>query len=415
MTKTNVLSLSSVPANEPKRKGSCLMKRLAQTLLTLATVAYLAPSQAYFVANLGSAKELNTDATTHILVSGRGENLGRQPQMSALGLAARIREAHPDEQIVLMSVFEDKGNRETLEKLGVRIVKVDERVTFNTSSIMPELLKFKKIASLQFFGHNSPTLVTQSEGKGQRFDFRSSKVSALKGHFAKDAYIFIHGCNGGWILAPMLSKLFGIPAAGAFTGTRFERLHDDQNFYVASDEKAPTPNWARVNEVSYETKRSCSGGGCLRMRPANSPYKGHWGDLRAGGLGFYKFFCVGLEQSTCDRVMAKSLLNSLTVKDVSRVSTRNAFIEAAKDFVCPPSKDRSVSNDCARAMDEALVSGAKTYSSFIASPTIQCSFTSCEVKFACTDESCQLENQTKGKSTTQANEFLAYVRGFEQL
>lgn len=392
------------------------MKKSISALLVLAALlSFPAAAEAYFVASLNGSAAVSPNASTHILVSGFGDNLGRQPQMSALGIAARIREAHPNEQVILMSVFEDDTNKAALEKMGAKFLDVNEQVHFNTNSIMPELLKFKSIASLQFFGHNSPTLGTQTEGKGQRFDFRSRSVQQLKGHFAKDGYVFIHGCNGGWILAPMLSKMLGVPAAGAFTGTRFERLHEDQNFYVASDDKAPTKAWARTNSTSFLADRSCSGGGCLRMRPANSPYKGHWGDLRVGGLGFYKFFCVGIEKSTCERVMARSLMNSLTTTDLTSTSTRADYIEAAKNFVCPPSKDRLVTNECHREMEKALSGGPKTYSSFIAGPPIQCSFTSCEVKFACTDVSCSLERLNKTPATTQVEEFLAYVRGFEAL
>jgi hypothetical protein len=394
---------------------SLKMKIALTVAATLALTALPKVAQAYFVATVNGSAEVSSSAPTHILVSGRGENLGTQPQMSALGVAARIRQAHPGEQVLLMSVFENDKNRKQLENLGVKFIKVDDKTTFNTSSIMPELLKFKKIASLHFFGHNSPTLGTQSDGLGQRFDFRSRKVADLKGHFTEDGYLFIHGCNGGWILAPMLSNLLSIPVAGAFTGTHFERLHEDQNFYVASDSRAPTPNWARGNQVSFDNERACSYGGCLRMRPTNSPYHGHWGNLRATGLGFYKFFCVGLAQAKCDRVMARSLLNSLTPANLSLRATRNQYIEAAKDFVCPPSRDRSVSNDCAKAMDRVLSGGEKTYSSFGKTPSLQCTFASCEAKFSCTDLTCTLERTGKTKATTQAEEFLAYVRGFDEL
>ncbi len=379
-----------------------------KSLLATATLTLLASptAHAYFVATPNA--NLDPAKPTHVLVSGRGQNLGRQAQLSALGVAARIQDN--GEQVVLISVFEDETNRQSLEAKGYRFLKVNDKVAFNTSSTMPELLKFAQMSSLQFFGHNSPSLGTQTDGPGERFDFRDGQVKKLKGHFTADGYVFIHGCNGGWLTAPALSRDLGVPAAGAFTGTHFERLHQDQNFYVADKTRVPNLNWATANSQSFEGIRDCSKGGCIRMRPGNGAYNAHWGNFTQGTLGFYKFFCATQTQAQCDRVMAMSLRNFLTT---TRAHTRNEFIESAKDFVCPPSKDRKLSKNCFEAMEQALTKGTRAYSSL--SNSIQCSFKSCEVKFTCTNESCSMTNSSPKQTTTQADEFLAYVRGFDQL
>ena len=379
-------------------------------------------AHAYFIATLNGASAIDQTQAVHVIISGRGQDLGRQPQISALGTAARIRQAHPTEQLVLISVFEDASNRKDLEAKGLKILKVNDAVPFNTSTLLPELLKFKQISSLHFFGHNSPSLGTQTDGPGQRFDFRERAVAKLAGHFAADGYVFIHGCNAGWIIAPLISQVLGVPVAGAFTETHFERLNADENFYVADRAQAPNLDWVKSNSQSFHEERACANGGCLRMRPANTPYIGHWGDLSNGGLGFYKFFCKTVSSAHCDRVMALSLINSLTTKDISKSSARDVFIEAAKDFVCPSSIDRELSNQCHQAMESALNGGAKTYSSFRAGPAIQCDFKSCAVKFTCTTSGgaagigeCSVERLSKASATTQTEEFLAYVRGFDQL
>lgn len=390
------------------------MKNFVQ-LLAVAAVS-LAPNfaHAYFIASLSGSAKIDVSKPTHILVSGRGQDLGRSPQMSALGTAARIRQTEPNAQVLLISVFEDPKNRESLTAKGAVFTKVNEDVAFNTSSLLPELLKFSKISSLHFFGHNSPTLGVQTDGPGARFDFREKRVAQLKGHFAPDAYMIVHGCNGGWYLAPMMSKALGIPVAGAFTGTHFERLHSDGHFYVSSANKAPSTEWAQSNTGSYDADRACLNGGCLRMRPANAPYDGHWGNLQAGALAFYKFFCVTNSQDDCDRAMAKSLLHSLTASNAA-LDDRGTFTAAAKDFVCPPSKDRALSDECGKAMQASLSGGSRTYTSLRAAPTLACSFKSCEVKFTCTDTSCSMERTTKQPATTQTDEFAAYLRGFDSL
>ena len=136
-------------------------------------------------------------------------------------------------------MIENDKNRAMLESRGYNILKVNDSKPFNTSSTMPELLKYKHISSLQFFGHNSPSLGTQTDGPGQRFDFRERQVAQLKGHFTPDGYVFIHGCNAGWLIAPHISQTLGVPTAGAFTGTNFERLNSDSHFYIADPGRRP--------------------------------------------------------------------------------------------------------------------------------------------------------------------------------
>lgn len=395
---------------------SCLFNFIVALFISLTPCL----ARAYFVASL-TGSHVDLVKPTHVLVSGRGQDLGRQPQMSALGVAARIRVADPGAQVVLLSVFEDATNRADLEAKGIEILKVDDTKPFNTSSAMSELLKFKSISSLQFFGHNSPTLGTQTDGPGERFDFREGQVRKLRGHFGADGYVFIHGCNAGWIIAPLLSTSLGVPTAGAFTGTHFERLHSDSNFYVADDTRAPTAAWAKANEGSFLAARACSNGGCLRMRPDNVAYNGHWGDFSGGALGFYKFFCATNTQAQCDRVMAKALANFLTTENLDARTSRAAFIEAAKDFICPSSKDRAISNACQDALDQALAGKLTAFSS-LRSPAVQCDFKSCAAKFTCTTEggaaglgACSVERLKTKQSTTQVDEFLAYVRGYDQL
>ena len=109
----------------------------------------------------------------------------------------------------------------------------------------------------------------------------------------------------------------------------------------------------------------------------------------------------------------KSIFFATHFLTTNRTQTRNEFIESAKDFVCATSKDRVVSDECQKAMETALAGGTKVYSSFGRSTAIQCDFKTCDAKLTCSDATCSVARKSTTASTTQAEEFLAYVRGFD--
>ena len=111
-----------------------------------------------------------------------------------------------------------------------------------------------------------------------RLSIKTIGIEKLKGHFSNDAYLFLHGCNTGFILAPFLSNLLNIPVAASLTSTDFQKLHSDGEFYLTAKGFSPNSDWAHRNKNSYNFETSCRYGKCLRLKPDNHPYIGYWGE-----------------------------------------------------------------------------------------------------------------------------------------
>lgn len=378
----------------------------------LAALGFTQGAFAYFVAVPADQSSLKFDQATRILVSGRGANLGMQPQLSALGRAQLYKRNFPGEQIVLISVLEDARNEAMLIKNGWVFI-VNNSQQFETDVASKEILKFQKIRSLEFFGHNSPSLGTQTDGLGFRFDFRKPVVASIASRFDKGAFAMIHGCNSGWILAQNLSKVWGIAVAGSFTGTRFEHLHSDGHFYVFDERKAPDTNWAKVNADLDGEK--CASGACMRMRPSYSHYNGKWGDFQGPLLHHYKFFCQ-LEETECEKRMAISLYGFLAEKSLKRTSSFADFKEVAQQYLCPVYKDRKITEDCIAQLNEIEVGrGKPTVSYVVGDEQLSCNLKSCTGVMTCDDHTCKINSRISKNSNTLAQEYLHLLNGFRAL
>jgi hypothetical protein len=387
-----------------------MMKSLFVFLL--AALGFSQVASAYFVAVPADQGPVKYGQTTRLLVSGRGATLGMQPQLSALGRGLLYKRNFPNEQLVLISVLEDAKNEAMLLKNGwVFIVRNDQK--FETDVAAKEILKFQKIRSLDFFGHNSPVLGTQTDGLGFRFDFRKPVVATIASHFEKGAYAMIHGCNSGWIIAQDLSKLWNIAVSGSFTGTRFERLHSDGHFYVFEDRKAPDNNWALIN-ADLDGER-CAAGACMRMRPSYSHYNGKWGDFEGPLLNHYKFFCQ-LDETECEKTMATSLYGYLAEKSLKRTSSYADFKEVAQQYLCPVYKDRKITEDCIYQLNEIEAGrGKMTVSYVVGDEQLKCDLKSCAAVMTCDDHICKVNSRVSKNSTTMAQEYLHLLNGFRAL
>lgn len=382
--------------------------------VALCTLGFAQTSQAYFVAVPKSQGPVDYAQPTHVLLSGRGTNIGMQPQMSALSKAVIYQRNFKTQQVVLISVLENDANEALLTKAGWSfIVKNDEKLDTTTS--VNEIKKFTKIKSLELFGHNSPSLGTQTDGLGFRFDARLPIVAALASNFDTNAYATIHGCNSGWLIAQNLSNVWKIAVAGSFTGTRFERLHSDGHLYVNVTDKAPSTKWASRNDDLGGL--DCEMGGCMRMRPAYSPYNGHWGDLEGAMLNHYKFFCQ-LETKECEKRMALSMYGYLSEKTLTPKSTKNEFRQTAKEYLCPVYKDLKIFKDCQSQLEKIEAGrGNKQISYEVRGEQLSCSLKSCTGKMTCDDlkPGCKIESRVSKGSTTLADEYMHLLNGFEQL
>jgi hypothetical protein len=382
------------------------------SLLLLSLIAF--ESQAYVITTYKTTTMKN-DLPTRIIVAGGGDDLGTMFQQVAIARAHKFLEQSAEYQIVFISALE-KGinNKEFLKQSGFNILD-EKKSTFDGEALINVLVKFNKIASIDIFSHSSAQYGLHLDSKIHRLTTNTKGLENLKGHFLKDAYAQLHGCNSGFTLAPFLANIWEIPVAGSLTSTNFQRLHSDGNYYLTEEGFSPNSDWA--------AKSKCDGGVCLRLKPDNHPYVGFWGDYGDGGLPFYKFFCPKNTTEVCNRVMAKSLLNFSGLHSITSASSLSEYKKVVIDFLCPISAKSDLRNECAENLETSLVTGDETYNPF-SRTLIECNFESCQAEIICKSVifigpkkpgTCNLINHFEGKPTTLVREYKAYLNGFLSL
>lgn len=398
---------------------------IKKLLIGAATICIAGPASAYVTGNYG---DHGTDANqrTHILVVARGKDLATQLQETAAAKAKKIQELYPNDQIYLVGVNETKSkdNLELLRQYGFKNVVENKRVKLSVEQLLVEMGKFNKIASVNVYSHSTAYYGVMLEGSLKRMDPKADGYEKLKGKFTSDAYGFLHGCNSGQLLAPVLSRSWGIPVAGSFTSTGFQRTYENNKDFYFADARAPKDGVLSVNNtISFDRGQSCLAGSCVRLHPDNFGYIGYWGDFKGGGLGFFKFFCVNNDQATCDKAMARSALTHLSVKPLKANSSYEDYLNTVYDIMCPISAYRDVRQKCIEGLNKAVAEGT-TYDSYDGK-SLQCDFKGCKAKFKCQriakvdllkEKSCEIINLREDtKTTTQVEEFKAYLRGYQLL
>ncbi len=396
-----------------------------------AAIALSASSvQASITAALGTSK-IDAAAPTHIFVIGYSHGMGNQFFESALSRALKYRELYPNRQIVFFRNRETGGKDDLRQTAlaGVQIVSEDQE-KLTGQALLAKLRKFTRIASLEISSHSSTHIGVGLEGSDpvDRLYPGTPGIEKLQGHFAENGYVYLHGCNGGYVFGPYLSKLWGVPVAAALTSIDFQQLHSDNQWYTNNAGQYPASGgWNKTNAVSYETPLSCADGKCHRLKPDNHPYSGMWGQFEGGGLPFYKFFCnfAGAE-SECNKTMALSMLGFPSIVPASARSTEREFEIVLKDFFCPMdikgTQAGSRRQQCMDAIDQNLASGNEVYSPFRGN-SLECSLTGCNVEVKCKTGSDGLP--VAGTCTTRApdnktpktlmQEYKRYLDGFRQL
>lgn len=394
--------------------------------LLMGLVSFLACGQAfaYVTATYGS-EGADPNVRTHVIIVGRGNELGTQFQASSAAKAKKYAELYPKEQIFLISVNE-KDNDENLDLLksfNYRNVKETSDFSFTSGDVMKEMSKFKKIASVDIYSHSVAYYGVVLDGKTNRMDPKKDGYGILAGNFTTDAFAVLHGCNSGQFLAPILSMQWGIPVAGSFTSTSFQRMHENGNFYFDDGRVPAQGSFVTVNKFTYDRNENCAEGACRRLYPDNFAYDGYWGVFSEGGLGFYKFFCMKNSDAVCFKAMAKAAISSVSVKAVDLKSSFEDYKAVVIDWMCPLSAKTNIRQKCIEGLDKAVATGG-TYDSYDGK-SVQCSFKGCEAKFKCKrlplidllqPHSCEVINLRKSpKTTTQVNEYKAFLKGWELL
>ncbi len=381
---------------------------------------FTSANASYHVATYNT-ENLDTNKATRLLVAGNGDDLGLLFEEVAKAKAMKYAEQYPGEQIVFIAIQEKElGSEANLNRYGFKIIRT-ESGKFDGKEFLREAMNFKKIKSLDIFSHSSAQFGIHLDGREHRLNVSTRGLEKLKSNFTPDAFVYLHGCNSGFELAPFMANAWGIPVAGSLTSTNFQKLHSDGNFYLSEEGFAPNSDWAQTNKLSFDTEVKCSKGACQRLKPDNTPYVGFWGAYREGGLPFYKFFCPKSSNENCLRAMANSLLSHSLIVNLKKNSPLSEYKKAVIDFLCPISSEKDLRSECEAKLEEALTTKDYTYNPF-SRPQIECDFNKCKVEIKCEKilfapkpGTCVLSNKYDGKATTLVREFQAYLEAFKYL
>jgi hypothetical protein len=199
--------------------------------------------------------------------------------------------------------------------------------------------------------------------------------------------------------------------------------HSDGSFYLTEEGYNPNNDWANENSSTFNHITNCRDGKCLRLKPDNHPYNGYWGEYKAGGLPFYKFFCVNNTNTDCSRAMAKSLYSFIGTTNLKLSSTLKEYKDLLGDFLCPISGTRDYRRVCRDQLNLSLFSFDETFNPFRGTQ-LDCNFKTCHAEFKCKKiqnpeipnaKSCILINDSFLPSTTLMKEYEAYISGFQHL
>lgn len=360
-------------------------------------------SEDEIVATFDRSGKIDLSKTTRILLVGDSSHLGELPLWSATTRARRYAQLYPNDQVVLFVTKDVKdpavaragGTVVTREPFGPSVALSDLR-RLTGDKLIAALDRFKRIATLEFFGHSSPfAALLEQDGDDRTLGNQPpSNLAILKDNFARDAnpYVTLNGCNGGASVAPLLSRLWELPVSGALTGSNFQVLMSDGRWYF-NDEGFSPPGVTPVakNDKSFAAglTPSCSAGACMRMKPQDSPYRGVWANPETGfqyGLGYYKFFCDYADPGrTCAKGMAASLYAFASIKPIDRTSSDADLKDVLADFFCSGSKDPAWFDGCKTQLFAAAASNAPFSPMRSANDwTHECDFKGCEQKLRCT-------------------------------
>jgi hypothetical protein len=378
-------------------------------------------SRAYFVATQGVSNSFSFSAQkTHIILVGRGAELNGLFQAAAATRATRLHALYPNNRILMITALEGdyKTNRARLEGWGFKIQRYVDAI-LTPEYVEGELQSVRSVASVDIFAHTSAVYGMQMGGGDNRISAAQQHLQFLRGRFVDGAYAVLHGCNSGYHMAPMYAKMWGIPVAGSFAATEFEKLHSDNQFYLYDENFKPAGPWASMNSISFPTPIACDSGACMRMRPDNWPYEGIWGDYKEGGLGIFKFFCPATSQNNCEMTMAEALVSNLLVKKIGLKSSEADLVDAAHEFLCPSGrKTKEGTVDCVDRIQKSYASGDTGYTPF-KGHSIQCDFKGCTWEWKCkpipnsSELSCDIINTSRPNTDTFMKEYAAYRRGLK--
>jgi hypothetical protein len=306
-------------------------------------------AKAYTVArqNVLPAKE----ATKHFLyIVGYSGTLGNTLVKSAITTAAKYEELYPRSYHLFIMGEDPQYQDAKLAKFPITLTHSDDN-DLDASTLYKIADKHgEDFSAVHVFSHNSAAAGAGLQ-KTQRLTYNDKDIKKLAKTLAKDAYVFLHGCNSGWYEAPGMSEVLKVPVWGSFSGTDFEELYDVGEWFNHNEGNYPLgSDNPEFNSLSFSNPKKCSQGHCIRMRPDNSGYKGTWGKYNVG-LGFYKQFCNKNKEEACLSAYKKMLLAYPSYHNATELYSYDSYKENLKDFLCPSRSSQTKYQECLKILD----------------------------------------------------------------
>jgi hypothetical protein len=281
-----------------------------------------------------------------VFVAGYGKEMGLQFLFGAIARAEKHDEMYDDSRAQLIMWAEEwnkRKDKKVLTDRGFTIIEVNSRHLTN-EKIFNQLKRLPAIRSLHIVSHNAAFGGSAIQAATDRMGVSNFPWKELRSKFTPDSYVFLHGCNTGFLVAPGISKGLQRPVFGSMTSTDFQEIFADGDWYHNNAQFDQFPTGMRRLKTSgdlFARTQSCWKGYCHRMMPNIHPYRGHWGRYQLG-LPYYQAFCnYGSAEaaSSCKKGVASAISTSLTLNPRS-------WEDKVIDFMCPRMADPEIFQNC---------------------------------------------------------------------
>ena len=367
-----------------------------KSFLGLIVLLFSFQASAYSLLIYGQGTRLQDAKPFHILLAGEPHELGNLFVQSAAAKAARLQTLYPDRTIVLYMGNVDWQRVQKAISLGFNIQE-NNGAGLSGEVFTREMLRFPRIASIDIFVHSSAGYGSLLEDNEERFDLRTPRLADLRSRFIEGAYAELHGCNTGFDHAQGLAKLWNIPVFGSLSSMNFQHPWSDGTWYFNDSGLQPTTGkWAS---------------GRTRMAVDNHPYTGMRGSFPVG-LGISKAYCAQGETTRCLRGIANRVLAAISVKNLSRSSTKEDYFQVVADLMCPVSSKRNLKQDCISKLRSDMASPIDRTTTFFSGQSLQCDLKGCQVRVQCGEGTCSMSGYRSGATTTFVDEFRLLMKAY---
>ena len=339
------------------------MKQIFGTLFFLSFISL--NSYAYSVFTLNS-QNMNSSKPVDVFVAGQGEEMGLQFLFGALTRAKKHEEIYSNSRSQIIVWAKEWSKRKDLKVIndrGFRVIESNSKRLTN-NAILKILKGIPSISSFHIISHNAAFIGNKVQDRTDRLSFGNFPWEQLSSSFTEDGFVFLHGCNTGFVVAPEISKKLKRAVFGSLTSTDFQEIFVDGQWYHNNPGFGQFPSkmkkMTRSGEL-FETSTEglpCWKGFCHRMMPNNHPYRGYWGKYEIG-LPYYQVFCNyyrGSLDDSCEKGAAAGINTTLTISPKS-------WEDKVIDFMCPRMADPSVHKGCIQVLkgeSDKIVFGGNT-------------------------------------------------------